>query len=279
GTPGVDPYVVTVGALDDAGTEEWGDDAVTAWSARGAAEGPVKPEMVAPGRSVVSLRAVGSTIDVANPSAVVGDGYFRGSGTSMAAAVAAGGAALLLDAQPGLTPDEVKGRLIGGARPVAGDRLAVGHGALDVGAAWTTSAAAANRDLPPLTTDPTSVARPAHPDPAAGPLSWQPAGAGGPDRWQHHTANDQPSTTRNWAGRYWAGRYWADADWAGRYWAASTWAGRDWAGRYWAESRWSGRYWAGRYWAGRYWADANWSGRYWAGRYWAGRYWAAAAWQ
>jgi hypothetical protein len=104
-SPGIAPALLTVGALDTAGTESWTDDVVADFSARGPApQGVAKPELVAPGRSVVSLRAHGSLVDTANPQARVGEDYFRGSGTSFATAAAAGAAAVLLAGRPELAP-------------------------------------------------------------------------------------------------------------------------------------------------------------------------------
>ena len=48
------------------------------------------PDVVAPGTGIVSLRVPGSTLDTEFPAARVGDGFFRGSGTSQAAAVVSG---------------------------------------------------------------------------------------------------------------------------------------------------------------------------------------------
>src|SRR6185436_218005 len=62
---------------------------------------------------------------------------FRGSGTSQAAAVVSGAAALLLQADPSLTPDEVKDALVRTADPIPGFSVAAeGAGELDVKAAW-----------------------------------------------------------------------------------------------------------------------------------------------
>ena len=110
--PGLDPYVVTVGAVDPAGT-------VPSWSSRGPDfAGRAKPDLVAPGVGLVGLRAPGSTIDLANPEARVGDHYFRGSGTSMSTAVVAGAAALVAAAHPEWGPDRVKAALTGTADPL-----------------------------------------------------------------------------------------------------------------------------------------------------------------
>jgi serine protease AprX len=87
--PADDPYVVTVGAVRDNTTPGLGDDTVPDFSGAGptAANGIAKPDLAAPGGSVVSSRAVGSYIDNAFPSARVGTAYFKGSGTSFASAV------------------------------------------------------------------------------------------------------------------------------------------------------------------------------------------------
>jgi serine protease AprX len=87
--PGLDPYVVTVGALDPTAAGQ-----APAWSGRGPDfAGRPKPDVLAPGVDVVGLRAPGSTVDLANPAARLGDAYFRGSGTSMSTARVAGAAA------------------------------------------------------------------------------------------------------------------------------------------------------------------------------------------
>ena len=136
--PGDDPLVITVGASDDKGTPGQGDDVMAGFSGQGptAADGLQKPDLVAPGRSVISLRAPGSAIDAAYPSSRVGSAYFKGSGTSFSTGVTSGAAALLLEREPGLTPDQVKARLLGsaGVGP-AGDPNIDGQGELDAYAA------------------------------------------------------------------------------------------------------------------------------------------------
>ena len=82
-------------------------------------DGWVKPDLVTSGRSVVSLAAPGSTIYNSNPSARVGPANFVGSGTSFSAAITSGAAALVLADNPGLTPNQVKARLLGNDQPRA----------------------------------------------------------------------------------------------------------------------------------------------------------------
>ena len=114
--PADDPWVVTVGATDDRGTAGLGDDQLPDFSGRGpTAHGLAKPDVAAPGAHVISLRAPGSTIDTQFPWYVDGS-YRRGSGTSMATGVVSGAVALMLQANPGFTPDRVKHALAATAK-------------------------------------------------------------------------------------------------------------------------------------------------------------------
>src|SRR5438876_324898 len=145
-TPGIDPYVITVGATDDRGTLGRGDDLLAWFSAWGSADSNAKPDLVAPGRRLVSLRVPGSALDTLFPDRVVvaqnGATYFRLTGTSMATAVVSGAAALLLQRRPTLTPDQVKALLVGTTQQYGGwsgqvlpDPIADGSGLLDAYAA------------------------------------------------------------------------------------------------------------------------------------------------
>jgi serine protease AprX len=127
GVPGNVPYVITVGAMTDNYTPTVpGDDRLASFSSTGPTyEGFVKPEIVAPGGHVIAVLQSSSTIAKAHPSFLgtngyLGSSYFYMSGTSMSAAVVSGVAALMLQAQPDLTPDEVKCRLMSSAHPAVG---------------------------------------------------------------------------------------------------------------------------------------------------------------
>ena len=133
-SPGDDPMVITVGALDDMATPSPADDEMNDFSSVGptSADGWVKPDLVTSGRSVVSLAAPGSTIYNSFPSALIGTANFVGSGTSFSAAITSGAAALVLADNPGLTPNQVKARLLGNTDPgPVGNPFVDGHGALD----------------------------------------------------------------------------------------------------------------------------------------------------
>jgi hypothetical protein len=137
-SPGDDPLVITVGSVDDGGQSNVANDVMSSFSGVGPTnpDGWVKPDLVASGRSVVSLLVPGSTIAVANPQAIVGANNFVGTGTSFSAAIAAGAAALVLAKNPNETPSQVKASMLSTASPgPVGDPFVDGHGVLNVSAA------------------------------------------------------------------------------------------------------------------------------------------------
>ncbi|HET6550120.1 MAG TPA: S8 family peptidase [Solirubrobacter sp.] len=119
--PGNDPFAISVGAVDDQGTSDRSDDAFTDWSSTGRTQdGFEKPDLAAPGAHIVSTLARDSAFAELCPSCVVDGDYIRVGGTSMAAPVVSGVAALLLELHPEWTPDEVKSTLIETARDLDG---------------------------------------------------------------------------------------------------------------------------------------------------------------
>ncbi len=204
-SPGFDPVLMTAGAVDDRGTMAVSDDDAVEWTSRGPTPwGAAKPEVAAPGAHIVSLRVPGSTIDDENPSARVEGGYFRGSGTSMSAAITAGVAALVLSSDPSLGPNELKQRLIEDATPLDGaDPDAVGAGVVRANVDGSGSSAV----------------------PAG-------KGKGGSRRGGGHR-NGKRWTGRIWDGRIWDGRIWDGRVWDGRVWDGRVWDGRVWDGRVW----------------------------------------------
>jgi len=249
--PGDDPFVVTAGAIDDRGTEGLGDDLLPEFTSRGptAADGIAKPDLVAPGGHIVSLRAPGSAIDTQFPNYL--DGAYRmGSGTSMATGIVSGIAALLLQANPGWSPDRLKYALLHTTRATAsGDPTAVGTGLVDAyQAAFAAPAGMANQGLAHSTGRGTMYAsrgsvRMTVNDPQSGNLGvllgplltaqlvlWDPLG------W----------TRGNWDRDTWYSTGWATSRWVPLDWYGSDWPGSNWRNDYiWYGSSWSGSAWYG----------------------------------
>ena len=154
--------VITVGASNDSNTADTGDDRVATYSSRGptAFDLFAKPDLVAPGNRIVSLRVPGSHFDTLLPDRRVAadpenpevQDYYEMSGTSMAAPVVTGAVALMLEQDPTLTPSMVKVRLMMSAlKPAFGDPMLTGAGLLDIVAAlrgaWTAPASLSPRAM------------------------------------------------------------------------------------------------------------------------------------
>ena len=109
-TPGNEPSVITVSAIDTMGTLTHSDDEATAFSSRGPTykDNLFKPDISAPGKKVSTLLRSGSWIERNHPELRLGQHYGVLSGSSMTTAFAAGAAALMLQENPQLTPDLCK---------------------------------------------------------------------------------------------------------------------------------------------------------------------------
>lgn len=118
-SPGIDPKIITVGALDDKSTSNALDDDMAYFSSRGPTlEQLLKPDVVAPGVNIVSLRSPSSILDKQYSSYRVGSYYFSLSGTSMATPICSGVTALLLQKNPKLTPSQIKALLMNTAHSI-----------------------------------------------------------------------------------------------------------------------------------------------------------------
>ena len=257
-SPGDDPLVITVGALDDLAQSSVADDEMANFSSAGptTADGWVKPDLVTSGRSIVSLAAPGSTIYDDYPSARIGSGSFVGSGTSFSSAITSGAAALVLADHPGLSPNQLKARLLGTtARGPVGNPFVDGHGALNAYAAAT--AGPMNYNQSALLLRPALVGSTVNLSPT-GPV----------DTWN-------PSL---WSGTSWAKGPADSSAWDGVVWNGDDWNGFTWTGRAWNEGGWAGAAWNSDGWTGRAWNDSAWAGSAWDGSAWNGLAWNSSAW-
>jgi serine protease AprX len=282
--PAYDPFVIAVGAQDQNGSNDPGNDVVADFSSRGNSER--RPDILAPGRSVVSLRDPGSVLDIDFPGARVGDDEFKGSGTSQSAAVVSGAAALLAQRYPLASPDQLKAMLVASGRVLkanSGDALDQGLKTIDVEKAASQYMNAVFGRLPGARQ--TFV-------PATGLGSLDAA------RGSYHLVDEVTGavlegeiditgaawdpvawTADTLLGRTWNGDTWLGRSWSGRTWSGRTWTGRTWTGDAYNGRTWSGGTWTGGDWAAGSWSGDGWSGRRWNGRRWNGRRWNGAMWQ
>lgn len=122
-SPGTADSALTVGAVDD-------QDRLADFSGRGPrrVDGGIKPDIVAPGVGIVAARAAGG-----HEGSPVSDRYTSMNGTSMAAPMVAGAAAIVVQQHPGWSPRQRKTLLMGAAHPIAGiDVFGQGAGRLDI---------------------------------------------------------------------------------------------------------------------------------------------------
>jgi serine protease AprX len=257
-SPGDDPLVITVGALDDMAQTSVSADEMCDFSSVGptSPDGWVKPDLATSGRSVVSLAAPGSTIYDDYPSARVGSADFVGSGTSFSAAITSGAAALVLADNPGITPDQLKARLLGTTDPgPVGNPFVDGHGALNAYAAATAGPMNLSQSAASLL-------------PVLPGITVQLSPNGPADTWN----------TNLWSGTSWKQGPSDDWTWAGWAWNGGDWNGWTWTGRAWNDGDWDGAAWNGADWTGRAWNDSGWAGSAWTGSAWNGSSWNSSAW-
>jgi serine protease AprX len=274
--PAYDPWLISVGAASTMGTPTMHDDRVAAFSSGAPAAcrlpGCTPPTLVAPGAHMQGLRNPGSYIDQNNPGSALGNLYFRGSGSSEAAAYVSGAVALLLQKYPLLTPDQVKKMLFDhGETPLRGTPgFLQGHGELDLrkllsatalrstpppphGAAWSSGSGSLElaRGGAHLTMD--GVALQGEEDIFGQPFDALAMAA-------------LEAAEHSWSGGKWNGSTWTGIAWSGDSWTGSTWSGHTWSG-----STWSGSTWSASTWSGSTWSDLGWSGDQWLGATWGRR--------
>ena len=278
--PAADPYAIAVGAVDHLGTADLRDDVPGTFTNSGT---PLRrPDLLAPGKSVVSLRTPGSYSDRTHPEGLVtGDAaqrLFRGSGTSQATAMVSGAVALLLQQRPDLTPDQVKYLLRSTADSVAGTDPTQGSGVLDIDGALEArtphALIATQRWLPATGTGTLEGARgDSHVvDPVDGTVLTGEVDAMGTP-WDARSWREATAAGRSWTGGTWNGRTWTGSDWSGSSWTARSWRDAAWSGDSWTGGDWLARSWRGDLWTSGGWSTLDIEARSWSARSWRARSW------
>jgi serine protease AprX len=274
--PAYDPYIIAVGGYDTMGTADPSDDKVGNYSASAKTRGARRPDFVAVGSHVQGLRVPNGYLDVNQSGGRRGDRFFKGSGTSEAAAVTSGTVALLLQKYPSMPPDQVKRFIKDTADllPTTTSPLASqGMGAIDY---WSLANAA--------------------PSSTYGQLHMLSTGTGSVElsRGKDHLTRDgvvlageidifgmpfaSGAAGSTWSGGVWNGSTWSGSTWSGSTWSGSTWSGSTWSGSTWSGSSWSGSSWSGSSWSGSTWSGSSWSGSSWSGSSWSGSSWSGSSW-
>ncbi len=283
--PAIDPYVIAVGASDGADTlAGWLKPTVAPFSNGGTAARHV--DLLAPGASIASLRDPGSYVDLNHPEGLVaGDStgrLFRGSGTSQAAAVVSGSVALLLQAYPNLTPDQVKATLTATATPVSASALLAGAGQLNIAAALDSAANSGSGStwkgisgkvtasgvqsfLTANGQGSLDAARGGNVlvDPSGLPLSGEVDVQG--NRWNAASWWAAASTLKSWSGGKWLNTTWTGDTWAPSAnglltarWSTARWSTARWSDAGWDTARWSTARWSSARWSSARWSDNTW---------------------
>ena len=247
--PAYDPYLIAVGSANTNGTATTADDVVSSFSNDG--DGTRNPDLVAPGEKVVSLRAAGSYLDTTYPEARIGERLFRGSGTSQAAAVVSGAAALLISQRPELTPDQVKALLTRTAEPIpAATAAQQGAGLLDLRAAKDAATPTDAKQTFALSTGIGSL------ELSRGSVHVKVGNA--------EIRGEVDVRGRSFDVRSWAAGLRNSTNWNGMSWSGMSWSGMSWSGMSWSGMSWSGMSWSGMSWSGMSWSGMSWSGMSWS---------------
>jgi serine protease AprX len=287
--PASDPWILAVGSADMHGTTSLLDDTVSSFSSSSNFGKNSQPDrmvdLVAPGSHIVSLRDAGSQIDLKHgDTGRIGDRFFRGSGTSQAAAVVSGAAALILSQRPGLRPDEVKRLLTYSATPIIGAEVSQGQGELNLLAAMVIPSWAVIGFTQARFTDRGDGSGSLDAARGDNVLEMNDVPLTGEQDIFGHSFNSSAMASAEAAGNSWSGtgiwngNSWSGSTWLGNSWSCIAWSGNSWSGNSWSSVDWSGNSWSGNSWSGNSWSDNDWSGNSWSGNSWSNDNWSSSGW-
>jgi serine protease AprX len=263
--PANDPFIITVGASEEKGDADRSNDSIASFTAYDETmDFFVKPEIIAPGKDIVSVLAGSSWWRNDHPDRFVDGGYFRISGTSMATPMVAGAAALLLQAEPDLTPDQVKYRLLETAGKVGKANY------LDVyGAVTTPTIESANQGVIPhmLLAKMALIAY------------WANENGGENVDWENVDWAAVNWNAVNWNAVNWNAVNWNAVNWNAVNWNAVNWNAVNWNAVNWNAVNWNAVNWNAVNWNAVNWNAVNWNAVNWNAVNWNAVNWNAVSWE
>jgi len=224
--PANDPLALTVGAVDNADTLSTSDDTLASFSASGVTlDGFAKPELLAPGRHIVSTLPSDTTLGQLAPSLnKVASGYVSISGTSFAAPQVAAAAALLFQEHPDWSADNVKWLLTRVAQAVSGS--SAGALAIAPATAFSGSPSLSNQGVPALVCAPGSTCI-----------------VGGTFGTVSSSWNSSSWNSSSWNSSSWNSSSWNSSSWNSSSWNSSSWNSSSWNSSSWNSSSWNSFSW------------------------------------
>jgi serine protease AprX len=261
-SPANDPFIITVGASNEKSTDSIEDDYITLFSAHGTTvDDFVKPNIIAPGYGIVSVLSDDTDWNTEYPGRLeyFGD-YFRLSGTSMAAPIVSGAAALLLQAEPYLTPDQVKYRLLNTGstiKPLWFDAILdrTEYPYLDVTAIISSpTIESANQDTMPHM----ALAQ------MALIAYW---------------ASENGGNDIDWSNIDWDSVNWDNVDWDNVDWSSVNWGSVNWGSVNWGSVNWGSVNWGSVNWGSVNWGSVNWGSVNWGSVNWGSVSWVSDSWE
>jgi serine protease AprX len=248
--PANDPFVITVGATEEKGDADRTNDVIASFSSYDETiDLIIKPEIHAPGKDIVSVLADSSWWRNDHPDRFVDGGYFRISGTSMSAPMVSGAIALLLQAEPDLTPNQVKYRIMQSAGRVGKGNY------LDVYALLTTpTTEEANQEVIPhmLLAKMALIAY------------WSNTECGETCDWENIDWGAVNWDSVNWNSVNWNSVNWNSVNWNSVNWNSVNWNSVNWNSVNWNSVNWNSVNWNSVNWNSVNWNSVNWNSVHWS---------------
>ncbi len=277
-SPAYSPRILSVGATEvESARGGRSDYAVASFSSSGTRR---RPDLYVPGAHVASLRVKNSYVDTFLAKKNINDQLTRASGTSQAAAVTSGLAALLFEAFPHANAEQIKALLTNVSDKERGRRDAVTgiETSLDLGEALKQGL----RNMPavapidPLAECGLTICRGIG-DGSAPFLNWALSSWNGV-AWNANQWSANQWSANQWSGSQWSANQWSANQWSANQWSANQWSANQWSGNQWSANQWSANQWSANQWSANQWSANQWSANQWSANQWSANQWSANQW-